>query len=194
MLVAELGKLFAREAWCPLCDIFQYQVQVTKLPSRSIYDSYELRAFSLLRLAHAADSYDTESYESPESLSNEMAHLDSCLLLVIDTDDIYNTVWKSPMPTYISSKLWISVMSETEPSRYIRPSKIEPLVDYEFILQGLQDCRHNHDYRCQIGKYQLPGLRVIDCVARSVQQAPPDCEYACLSYAWGSGGGVFGPP
>ncbi|KAI8625358.1 heterokaryon incompatibility protein-domain-containing protein [Xylariaceae sp. FL1651] len=62
-------------------------------------------------------------------------------------------------------------------------------VDFAFLKQRLDHCRSNHKGWCFPSKAnQITGLRVIDCISedRRVIPAPPGCQYAALSYVWGS--------
>jgi len=70
--------------------------------------------------------------------------------------------------------------------------EIEPhRLDWSIVNQWLHRCRSKHS--CVSGSSEpqtLQGLRVIDCTSRRIVDAPPHCEYAALSYVWGSEAGT----
>ncbi|KAK7978670.1 hypothetical protein PG988_006160 [Apiospora saccharicola] len=61
--------------------------------------------------------------------------------------------------------------------------------DFKYIQQCLAHCRQAHGRRCNAPVGPAPSnLRVIDCYASPPQvvPAPSGCQYAALSYVWGS--------
>lgn len=69
--------------------------------------------------------------------------------------------------------------------RHLDPRK----ADFGFIRQCLERCRQTHWDCCNEPKGSAPSnLRVIDCQLPipAVVPAPRDCQYAALSYVWGS--------
>ncbi|OTA55069.1 HET-domain-containing protein [Hypoxylon sp. EC38] len=60
--------------------------------------------------------------------------------------------------------------------------------DLALMRKCLDHCRHNHGEHCVPQKTSIRGLRVIDCAApdRGIIKAPQNCQYAALSYVWGS--------
>ncbi|KAK3906750.1 heterokaryon incompatibility protein-domain-containing protein [Staphylotrichum tortipilum] len=69
--------------------------------------------------------------------------------------------------------------------------EIADLVDMDLMKSWIETCRSRHGDACErphwLGTMQpVPGLRVIDVVAKSVVSAPPGCRYLALSYVWGA--------
>ena len=63
--------------------------------------------------------------------------------------------------------------------------------DRAFVKSCLAYCRANHRPTCQVARAStMKSLRVIDCYAWTIINAPIDCHYVALSYLWG----VPGPP
>jgi hypothetical protein len=59
--------------------------------------------------------------------------------------------------------------------------------DADFAKLCIAYCRSNHGAECNSKDFtSMNSLRVIDCNVRKVVDAPNDCEYAALSYVWGS--------
>ncbi|KAF2499964.1 HET-domain-containing protein [Lophium mytilinum] len=58
--------------------------------------------------------------------------------------------------------------------------------DLSVIGEWLNYCASNHANICCSIERQVEGLKVIDCVSRTVVTAPAECHYAALSYVWGN--------
>lgn len=60
------------------------------------------------------------------------------------------------------------------------------IVNFQLLKGWIALCKRLHPTKCMIDKkIQFSRLKVIDCRTRSVIKAPPNCEYAALSYVWG---------
>lgn len=64
---------------------------------------------------------------------------------------------------------------------------IEELVSLSKISSYLKACKSHHTGGCILKSERVvSNLRVIDCVAFEVIEAPVECEYVALSYVWGN--------
>ena len=65
-------------------------------------------------------------------------------------------------------------------------------IDPERLRTWLRECEHGHGKTCNSPEWlaprQLHKLRVIDVPGRRIVEAPSDCRYLALSYAWGKTG------
>ncbi|KAF2267345.1 HET-domain-containing protein [Lojkania enalia] len=69
-------------------------------------------------------------------------------------------------------------------SAYCMPSTVNPSrLDYTAIHSWLQYCDQSHDH-CKPSSHPTLPIRVIDCEAEEVVQAPENCDYTTLSYVW----------
>jgi hypothetical protein len=60
------------------------------------------------------------------------------------------------------------------------------LIDMNLVGSWLHECSACHGDPCTpLFTKSLEGLKVINCVRRSVEPAPPNCQYVALSYVWG---------
>ena len=84
---------------------------------------------------------------------------------------------------------FLALSDPSEQSLYeIRPVNPDK-VDFGFIQGCLTQCREAHGHNCNLPVGSAPSnLRVIDCQLPSpdVTVAPGGCQYAALSYVWGS--------
>jgi hypothetical protein len=59
-------------------------------------------------------------------------------------------------------------------------------IDIDQIGSWIDECSTTHDVSCRpLPTAELHGLKVINCLRRSVELAPPKCKYVALSYVWG---------
>lgn len=62
-------------------------------------------------------------------------------------------------------------------------------IDFESLRQKLHLCLEDHIDCCENEEEEdVPGLRVIDCHTRKIDQVVPDTRYVALSYVWGNRG------
>jgi hypothetical protein len=66
--------------------------------------------------------------------------------------------------------------------QHVYPSRI----DMNIISLWLDECNACHGMPCTPSSTnELEGLKVINCARRSIELAPPNCQYVALSYVWG---------
>ena len=69
----------------------------------------------------------------------------------------------------------------------MRGRLIEPdLINFDILRQWLRLCYGRHGKECDNHvTHSVTSLKLIDCVTRKVEHAPPRCRYVALSYIWG---------
>ncbi|KAH8803644.1 heterokaryon incompatibility protein-domain-containing protein [Xylogone sp. PMI_703] len=121
----------------------------------------------------------------------------------------HNLLYKAGGATAFQDYYVLKVLVEQAPSSYLQ-FNLAPLpnaaagakqptfaarqlqassIDFGVLKGWLAYCDTHHPATChKISGYpqDIPGLRVIDCQTKSVIEAPDNCEFAALSYVWGS--------
>ncbi|KAF2847269.1 HET-domain-containing protein [Plenodomus tracheiphilus IPT5] len=59
------------------------------------------------------------------------------------------------------------------------------VVDFNLVKSWLNECKLTHSQCASTLTTPISGLKVIDCVSRTIVLAPEDCLFVALSYVWG---------
>ncbi|KAK8040093.1 hypothetical protein PG993_008504 [Apiospora rasikravindrae] len=152
-----------RRSRCPICRL----LSIIK-PRTAKQATTELRLFS---------TRDALALRPPQNASSA-GHVDGRCISFSESKDMY--AWKDG---------FLALSDPSNPPDYDIRHPDPNKVDIGFIQQCLAHCRESHGRRCKTPMGSAPSnLRVIDCqrFPPEVVPAPSNCQYAALSYIWGS--------